>query len=155
MFAENSGPGEFPVVSTAPIRLLIADDHFAIREGVQYAVSRPDIQIVGMAANCAEAIQMALDQPCDVLLLDINLPEQDGFEVLATLKSKRPEVRILLYSCHDRQDFIDRAQRLGANGFLTKSADLKALIDAIRTVGRGETFWKRSAPKEVKGTAFP
>jgi DNA-binding NarL/FixJ family response regulator len=144
VFAENNDAEDFQVV-TAPIRLLIADDHFWIREGVRYAVSRTDIQVVGMAASGAEAIQSALSQPCDVLLLDIDLPEHDGFEVLATLKSKRPEVRILFYSCHDRPDFVDRAQRLGASGFLSKSADLEALIDAIRTVGRGETFWKVGA----------
>lgn len=129
------------VAIRSTIRLLVADDHRWIREGVRCATQGTEIEIVGEAATGLETIDSALRLDFDVLLLDLSMPECDGFDVLETLTSKRREMRILVYSNHDRKDFRARAGRLSARGYLLKDVDRQGLIDAIREISRGGNLW--------------
>lgn len=150
--ADSNGlPADHHATAAPPIRLLIVDDHFWIREGVRYAVHTAGIEVVGEATTGGEALRMALQDRHDVLLLDVSMPEFDGFEVLERLKSARPDMRILLFSSHDRPELLARAERLGAGGFLSKGADRQALIDAIRKVGGGGSLWTEKPPNEETG----
>lgn len=134
-----------------PIRLLIAEDHKMIREGLQIAFQDTEIEVVGEATSGDEAIQMALAHVFDLILVDINLPGCNGFEVLEQVKADQPDVAIVVYSHSDRPDFRARAQRLNASGYILKTAERKELIDAIRRAGRGEDLWDRSNQRDPSG----
>ena len=129
------------VAIRSTIRVLVADDHRWIREGIRCATQGTEIEIVGEATTGPEAIDAALRLDFDVLLLDVNMPQCDGFDVLEALTSQRRDMRILMYSNHDRKDFRARAGRLSARGYLLKDVDHQGLIDAIREVGRGGNLW--------------
>ncbi len=123
------------------IRLLIAEDHPWVREALCAALASTDIEVAGEAASGDDAIQQALTHNFDVMLLDIRMPGRDGFAVLEKVKSTKPDVRVLVYSQHDRPDFQKRARELAASGYVLKTAHKDKLIDAIRRVGQGESLW--------------
>lgn len=127
------------------IRLLIADDHELIREGLRYALANQQaITIVAEAVNGNETLAWARQGGWDVLLLDLTMPDRDGFDVLQELSDDdaMPSGGILVYSNHDRPDFHLRAQQLGARGFLHKSCQRNEIIDAIQRVASGESLWE-------------
>lgn len=119
------------------IRLLIAEDHQMVREGLRATFEDTDIEVVGEAATGEDATQMALNVAADVLLLDVRLPGRDGFEVLREVQRQRPDLAVLFYSQHDRADFRERARALGARGYLCKHIRGTALIDSIRRTRQG------------------
>jgi two-component system invasion response regulator UvrY len=123
------------------IQLLIADDHALIREGLRGAFEDTDIEIVGEATSAYEAIRLALATNADVMLLDIKMPDKDGFEVLRLVKSQKPDLAILIYSQYDRLPYKTRARELSASGYLNKRILKRELIDAIQRVSCGEELW--------------
>jgi DNA-binding NarL/FixJ family response regulator len=125
------------------IRLLIADDHELVREGLRYTFHRTEVKIVAEAASGSAALRMASEHEVDVALIDICMPDCDGFEVLERIKSTQPNLPILIYSMYDRADYIQRSRALGASGYLLKGADAQELVDAVRSVYVGETVWER------------
>jgi DNA-binding NarL/FixJ family response regulator len=126
------------------IQLLVVEDHDLVREGLRATFEETEIDIVGEATTYGDAVRLASADGSDVVLLDIKIPNGDGFDVLRTVKSVKPELAVLVYSQHDRQDFRQRARALGASGYLTKRARGAELIDAIRTAARGESLWPAS-----------
>ena len=131
------------------IRLLIADDHDLVREGLRGAFHATDIEVVGEASSGEEAIRLALDQHYDVMLLDVSLPDKDGFMVLAEVKAARPELPVTMYSNHDREDFKARARQLGAGAYLTKTVRKRDLLTAVRAVSQGKQLWHPAIEEEV------
>ena len=123
------------------IRLLIADDHAWIREGIRAVCGNTEIEVAGEATSGDEAIGMVLQDHTDVMLLDLKMPGKDGFEVLAEVKQEKPDLPVVIYSQHDRVDFKRRARELGASGYLNKRVEAKVLIHAIRQVAKGERLW--------------
>ena len=123
------------------IRLHIAEDHELVREGLRATFEYTEIDVVGEATTGSEAIRLASAQEADVMLLDIKMPNGDGFDVLREVTSAQPDLAVLIYSHHERLDFQDRARRLGACGYLTKRVDAEVLIDALRKASQGETLW--------------
>jgi DNA-binding NarL/FixJ family response regulator len=123
------------------IRLLIAEDHPWVREGLRATFQNTEIEVGGEATTGEEAIDLAIGDGFDVMLLDIKMPGCDGFEVLEKVKSEKSDLRVLIYSQHDRPDFQVRARQLAASGYLVKTAHKDELIDAIRRVGHGECLW--------------
>jgi len=127
------------------LRLLIADDHELVREGLRAVFAHTRIEIVGEATTCAEAIQLAEAGDADVLLLDISMPRgdmpgADGFEVLRHVHAAT-SLAVVMYSMHDRDHCIRRARELGASGYVTKQASSEQLVDAIEAASRGESLW--------------
>jgi DNA-binding NarL/FixJ family response regulator len=105
-----------------PIRILIADDHQLLREGIRNFLSlEPDFEIIGEAANGEEAIARTIELRPDVLLLDINMPKASGIEVASRLKESCPEVRILALTIHDDQNYMMNMIQSGAAGYLLKT----------------------------------
>ncbi len=121
------------------IRVLVVDDHVIVRQGVRSVLANhADIQVVGEADSSANLFaQLATLQP-DVILLDIRLPGQNGIEITSRLKREQPQVRVIILTTYDDDEFLFGALRGGADGYLLKSASAEVLADAIRQVSRGE-----------------
>jgi len=128
---------------TAPIRLLIADDQALVRSGLRMLVdSADDIEIVGEAATGISAVQLARELVPDVVLMDIRMPEMDGVEAtrLIGVDSATADVRVLVLTTFDLDEYVFNALRAGASGFVLKDTDPDDLLDAIRVVAAGETL---------------
>jgi DNA-binding NarL/FixJ family response regulator len=133
------------------IRLLIADDHEVVRCGLKSLVSGTDIEIVGEAATCEEAVSRTLQDDPDVVLLDIRMPDGDGLSALSRIKVERPSLPVLMLSTYDNPTYVARAVALGAVGCVLKGATRKQLLEAIRKAAAGETAWTRDELRQVTG----
>ncbi len=121
------------------IRVLIVDDHPIVRQGVRSLLANhSDIIVVGEADSAATLFALLNSVEPDVLLLDIRMPGQNGIEVTQRLKRERPEVKIIVLTTYDEDEFLFGALRAGAEGYLLKSASPETLAHAIRQVARGE-----------------
>lgn len=120
------------------IKVLIADDHDIVREGVKQIVSETsDIVVGGEARSGAEALDLARGGGWDVIILDLNLPDRPGLDVLAQLRGIAP---VLILSMHAEASYASRALRSGALGYVSKSSAREDLVPAIRNVARRERF---------------
>jgi len=123
------------------IRIVIADDHAIVRQGLrQILVAQPDLQVVGEAANHAEVMQQVRREPCDVLVLDIAMPDKNGIDTLKQVKQEYPKLPVLMLSMYPEDQYAVRALRAGASGYLTKMTAADQLVDAIRQVMRGRKY---------------
>ena len=133
-----------------PIRILIADDHQLLREGIRNFLSlEPDFEIIGEAANGEEAIARRIELRPDVLLLDINMPKASGIEVASRLKESCPEVRILALTIHDDQNYMMNMIQSGAAGYLLKDVEPSMMVQAVRRVYAGESYVEPSLTKKL------
>ena len=135
-----------------PIRVLLADDHLLMRAGISALLQRiPDVTVVAEADNGHEALRLiAMHQP-DIVLLDISMPELNGLEVAERGAREFPAVRVIILSMHGTRDYVLKAMRVGASGYLLKGARLAELELAITSVARGETYLSPAAAKHVAG----
>ena len=123
------------------IRVLICDDHHIVRQGIkQILADAADIALGGEAATGPGAIARVREGGIDVVLLDIAMPQRDGLDVLRQLKSELPKLPVLMLSTYPDRQYAVRCLKLGAAGYLNKSADSEQMIDAIRKVARGGLF---------------
>ncbi len=118
-----------------PVRLLIADDHALVRQGLRGMLERePDIEIVGEAHNGREAVDLCLTLGPNLVLMDVRMPEMDGLEATRAIKHERPEVGVLMVTMHDNQDYMLEAAKAGAAGYVLKDAPRDELIGAVRRI---------------------
>jgi NarL family two-component system response regulator YdfI len=123
------------------IRVLIADDHMVVREGLRAILeAAEDLTLVGEAADGAEAVEMAGELSPDVVLMDLHMPGVDGIEAIRQIKAHYPEVEIVILTTYDDDDNIVRGLRAGARGYLLKDTGRKVLFEAIRAAARGESL---------------
>lgn len=123
------------------IRVLVCDDHQIVRQGIKLILAdAPDISLGGEAATGPEAVARVREGGIDVVLLDIAMPQRDGLDVLRQLKSELPRLPVLMLSTYPDRQYAVRSLKLGAAGYLNKSADSEQMIDAIRKVARGGLF---------------
>ena len=123
------------------IRIVIADDHELIREGVKKIVrSHADVRIVGEAADLAGTLELVRQHLPDVVVLDINLPGYDGLDGLAELRRQFPDQRVVLLSMYGEDKYAVSALRAGAGGYVTKSMAADELVRAVRQVMSGATY---------------
>jgi two-component system response regulator NreC len=124
-----------------PIRVLIADDHTIVRSGVNLLLSsEPDIQVVGEATDGLSAVELAQQFKPDVVLMDIGMPELDGFEATRRIRERVPEAKVLVLTMHRSDEYLFQMLEAGAQGYVLKGAETGELINAVRTVARGEVF---------------
>lgn len=134
------------------IRLMITDDHDLVRAGlVQYLGMSPDIDVAGEAANGKELLEKLHSTPVDLLLLDLVMPGLSGTELISTIKSTYPELRILVLSMHYETAVVSRALRAGASGYIGKDCKPQALLEAIHKVS---STGKYLSPEMAEQIAF-
>jgi len=133
-----------------PIRVLIADDHALVRAGLRALLdSIPDTQVVAEASDGCEALRLTKEHQPDIVLLDIAMPRLNGLEAAARLHRECPQVHVLILSMHANEEYVLRALRAGAAGYLLKDADAGELELAVRAVSRGERYLSPPVSKQV------
>jgi len=134
------------------IRVLIADDHALVRAGFQSVLSiESDITVVGEARNGTQAVTLAREQAPDVVLMDIRMPELDGLAAtrLITLDPRLRRTRVVVLTTFDLDEYVFGALQAGASGFLLKGAEPPVLIEAVRTVARGDALLDPGATRRL------
>ena len=122
-------------------RLLLADDHQMFRQGLRgLLAAEPSLQIVAEASNYAEVIAALRAHPIDVAILDLSMPGRDGFEMVCHARSLRPELRILVLTMHNEEQYATRALRAGADGYLTKQNAAEQLLTAVQRLAKGGQY---------------
>jgi DNA-binding NarL/FixJ family response regulator len=122
-------------------RILLADDHVLVREGLRLILDRqPDLEVVAEAGDGAEAIERALRTDLDLAVLDVSMPRLTGLQAARHLRAQRPQVRVLILSMHDNEQFFFEALKVGASGYVLKTAANEDLVSACRAALRGEPF---------------
>jgi DNA-binding NarL/FixJ family response regulator len=120
------------------IRVLIADDHAVVREGIRHVLSSDDgFDVVGEAANGAEAVSLARALEPDVVVLDISMPSLSGLDAAAQIRASVPDASILVLSIHDHEEYVLQSVRVGAQGYLRKDSSPAELRGAVRAVHEG------------------
>jgi DNA-binding NarL/FixJ family response regulator len=123
------------------IRVLLADDHTLVRAGIRHILEdEPDITVVAEAADGADALQLALRTDIDLAILDVSMPKLTGLQATHRILDYKPDVRVLILSMHDNEEFLFEALRAGASGYVLKSAAESDLVAAARTALGGEPF---------------
>jgi DNA-binding NarL/FixJ family response regulator len=120
---------------------VLADDHAMVRRGLRMVLeAEPDMAVVGEADDGAEAVKLALDTDADLVVLDVAMPRMTGLQAAAELKQRRPELRTLMLSMYDSEQYFFEALKAGASGYVLKSAADRDLVEACRAAMRGEPF---------------
>jgi DNA-binding NarL/FixJ family response regulator len=132
------------------IKLMLVDDHAILRDGLRNLLEiESDIQVVGEAVSGEEAVFKVEECDPDVVLMDINMPKMNGVEVTGILKKLYPEKKILVLTMHSHDEYFMAAIREGADGYLLKDAPFDQVINAIRTVAKGESVIHPSMTKKL------
>jgi DNA-binding NarL/FixJ family response regulator len=130
-------------IMTTPLktRILVADDHPIVLQGLKTVLNaQPDFEVVAEATDGDEAVDQALSQDIHLAILDISMPRKTGLQAAREISQRRPEVRILILSMHDNEQYLFEAIKVGASGYVLKSSVDRDLVEACRAAMRGEPF---------------
>ena len=123
------------------IHVVLCDDHAVLRRGIRDTFAEaPDIRVTGEAGGYAELRDVLRSAPCDVLLLDLNMPGRSGLEVLASLRETHSAIKVLVVSMYPEDQYALRCLKAGAQGYANKAGDPVELISAVRTVMQGRKY---------------
>jgi len=135
------------------IRILLADDHAILRRGLAEIIAEAgDMQVCAEAETGAQAVKLAREQPIDVVLLDITMPDRNGLDTLKQLKKEKPKLAVLMLSMHLEETYALRAIKAGASGYLNKQSAPGLLITAIRQVASGRRYISPAVAEALAGT---
>jgi DNA-binding NarL/FixJ family response regulator len=127
-------------------RILIADDFAVVRSGVRRLLdAKPDLEVVAEASDGHEAVEIALKEDIHLAILDVSMPRMTGIQAAAELHKRKPEIRVLMLSMHDSEQFLFEALKAGASGYVLKSGADTDIVDACRAAMRGDSFLYPSA----------
>jgi DNA-binding NarL/FixJ family response regulator len=122
-------------------KILLADDHAVVRRGLRLVLdAEPDLQVVAEAGDGSEAVQLALTEDVDLAVLDVTMPRLTGLQAAGELSKRRPDLKVLMLSMHDNEQYLFQALQAGAAGYVLKSAADRDLVEACRSAMRGEPF---------------
>jgi DNA-binding NarL/FixJ family response regulator len=124
-----------------PIKILIADDHGVVAEGLKHLVeAQSDMEVVACVADGREAVQLARDAQPDVVLMDLSMPELNGADATRAILSRDPACRVIVLSMYSQREYVRRALKAGAAGYVVKRSAAKEVVEAIRTVHAGQRY---------------
>jgi DNA-binding NarL/FixJ family response regulator len=123
-----------------PIRVLLADDHILVRQGIKSLLEREGIQVVGEARDGQEVIQLAAKHSPDVAVIDVGMPLLNGLDATRELKRFAPKTKTILLTRHDEDEYLIEALRAGAKGYVLKNQAASDLVQAIQLVCRGQVY---------------
>jgi len=125
------------------LRILIADDHKMVRDGLKLLLDQePDMQVVGEAGNGREALRKAAELTPDVVLMDLSMPEMNGIQATELLRTQAPKVKVVVLTAHEDELYLQRLCRVRVAGFLLKRSASAEVIQALRKVAAGETYYE-------------
>jgi len=131
-------------------RILLADDHTVVRQGLRFILdSEPDLEVVAEASNGNEAVARALEDDIDLAILDIAMPTMTGLQAARELSRHRPDLKMLILSMHDDEGYLYEALRAGTAGYVLKSVADRDLVEAVRAAMRGEPFLYAGAERAL------
>ena len=127
-------------------RILIADDHSIVRSGLKKVLdAKPDMEVVAEAEDGREAVDKALKEDVHLAILDVSMPRMTGIQAAAELQKRKPELKTLMLSMHDSEQFLFEALKAGASGYVLKSGADTDIVDAVRAAMRGDSYLYPSA----------
>jgi DNA-binding NarL/FixJ family response regulator len=132
----------------AQIRILLADDHIIIRSGLRLLLEQqPDFKVIAEAADGHEAVQLAGEHHPQVAILDIGMPQLNGIEATSEIVSQLPHCNVVILSMHADEGYVLRALKAGARGYILKNSAEADLIQAVKTVAQGKSFFSPAISK--------
>ena len=137
---------------TVPLktRILLADDHTVVRDGLRLVLeAAPDLEVVAEASDGAEAVELALSEEVHLSVLDLSMPRMTGLQAAHELSRRQPELRVLILSMHDNEQYFFEALKSGASGYVLKTVANRDLIEACRAAMRGEPFIYPAAVRAI------
>ncbi|MCP8689809.1 response regulator transcription factor [Marinobacterium sedimentorum] len=138
------------MTESVPIRVLLADDHPLVLEGISSRLgTEAHLEVVGLAHNGQEALELAAQLRPDVVMMDVSMPVMNGLEATQIFQQRFPSVRVLILSMHDNREYILQLIRAGASGYILKDVSSDELIKAIETVHQGGTYFSASASQSL------
>ncbi|MCG6315406.1 response regulator transcription factor [Vibrio vulnificus] len=133
-----------------PIRVVIVDDHQVVLDGFMARLEmEPEIEVVGTASNGLEALDVVKQQKPDVVLMDISMPILNGIEATRMIKAEWPEAKILMLTMHDNREYIMKVMQEGAVGYMLKEISAEKMVQAIKTVNQGSTYFCESVTQTL------
>lgn len=134
------------------IRIFVIDDHPAIREALAFTVrDKIDMEMCGQAGSATEALELIPDARPDVAIVDISLKDAHGLDLVQQIRAHHPSVQVLVYSMYDELAYAERAIHVGALGYLAKSEPTRNIVEAVRSVMRGEVYLSRRMTSRILG----
>ena len=127
-------------------QILIADDHPIVRSGLRQVIdAKADLRVVAEAADGHEAVKKALSEPVHLVILDVSMPKLTGIQAAAELHKRKPELKLLMLSMYDSEQFLFESLKAGASGYVLKSSADENIVEACRAAMRGQSFLYPSA----------
>lgn len=127
---------------TSPIRILLADDHRIVRQGLRRILEEnPRMEVTGEASDGREAVQMALDKEPDVIIMDVAMPHLGGMEAIRQISKRLPAIKVLVLSMYSDESYVVQMLEAGAKGYLLKDSADTDLVEAVLAVSNGKSFF--------------
>ncbi|HUQ76941.1 MAG TPA: response regulator transcription factor [Burkholderiales bacterium] len=124
-----------------PIRILIADDHGVVAEGLKHLIeAQSDLEVVAIVPDGREAVRVARETQPDVVLMDLSMPELNGADATRAILERDPKCRVIVLSMYAEREYVRRALKAGAAGYVVKRSAAKEVVDAIRAVNAGQRY---------------
>jgi DNA-binding NarL/FixJ family response regulator len=137
------------------IRVILADDHVLFTDGLELVLSRSGrFEVTGKINHPLDLLDYMQEHPCDLLLLDIQMPGLDGIELLKRIPSRFPDTRVVIISMHEEDDFIHEVLLLGASGFIAKSTESSLMLDMLQRVAAGEKVFPKARRRPAQHQLF-
>ena len=124
-----------------PIKILIADDHGVVAEGLKHLIeAQPDMQVVGTVGDGREAVRLAREAQPDVVLMDLSMPELNGADATRAILERDARPRVIVLSMYAEREYVRRALKAGASGYVVKRSAAREVVEAIRAVYAGQRY---------------
>lgn len=133
-----------------PIKVVIVDDHQVVLDGFMARLSlEPDIEVIGTASNGVEAFEVVKALSPDVVLMDVSMPVMNGIDATRVIKDELPHVKVLMLTMHDNREYIMKVMQCGAVGYMLKEISSEKMVQAIKTVEQGSTYFCESVTQTL------